>query len=99
MSLISDLEDKLEELKDKLSGDFHSVVLRLESVFDHVKSAEFQDDVKETLASEIHTAASHVEAVADAVRSNVDDAAEAVDSADNAVNKAAAKKPAPKAAK
>lgn len=89
MSFITDLETKLEALKDKLSGDFHTVVLRLEAVFNHVKSAEFQDSVKEAIVSDIHTAASHVEAVADTLRSDADVVDKAVDVADDAVDSAA----------
>ena len=88
MTFVQDLEAKLEGLKDKVEGDLHSLVLKLESVFSRVHQAQLADTLKAAVTADIHAAASHVEAVADALRSDVDVVDETVDSADDAVDKA-----------
>lgn len=92
MSVFADVEAKLASLKDKVEGDLHALVLKLEAVFQRLHNAPVEDVVKEAVASDIHAAASHVEAVADTLRSDVAVADKVVSAAADAVDKAAAKK-------
>jgi hypothetical protein len=91
MSFITNLEAKLSEVKGKVEGDLHSLVLRLESVFQRVQQSPVEEVIKEAIVSDIHAAATHIETVADTLRSNVDVVDAVVDAADNAVKKAATK--------
>lgn len=84
MSFVTDLETKLSDVKNKVEGDLHHLILKLEAVFQRVHQSHIEDTVKEAIVSDIHTAASHVEAVADTLRSDVS-------AVDKAVRKAASK--------
>lgn len=91
MSFVAEVEAKLSEVKDKVEGDLHALVLKLEGIFHRVHQAEVSGVFKQAVISDIHAAASHVGAVADALRTNADDVVKVVDAADEAVDKAAAK--------
>lgn len=91
MSVVTELETKFAELKTALAGDLHTVVVKLESVFQTVQQSPIEDVVKNTVYAELHTAATKVQAVADTVRSDVDTVDKVVDAADDAVDKAATK--------
>jgi hypothetical protein len=91
MSLVANLEAKLAEVKDKVEGDLHALVLKLEAVFQRVQRAPLEDVVKEAVVADLHTAAEHVSAVADTVRKDADVAVKVVDAADAVVDKTAGK--------
>lgn len=91
MSFVTEVEAKLSEVKGKVEGDLHALVLKLEGIFHRVHQAEVSGVFKQAVISDIHAAASHVEAVAEAVQSNVDEAAKVVDTAVTAVKKTAGK--------
>lgn len=74
MSVFTDVETKLGELKDKVEGDLHALVVHLESIFQHVNLSPVEAVVKEAVATDIHAAATQVEAVADTLKSEVTDA-------------------------
>lgn len=88
MSVFTDVEGKFVELKSKLDGELHALVVKLESVFQHVQSSPVEAVVKEAVATDLHAAATKVEAVADTMRSDVDVVDKAVDAADTAVDTA-----------
>lgn len=74
MSVFSELETKLADVKNKVEGDLHALVVRLESIFQHIHLAPVEDVIKEAVAADIHAAATQVETVADTLRSEVTDA-------------------------
>lgn len=71
MSFVTEVEAKLSEVKDKVEGDLHALILKLEGIFHRVHQAEVSGVLKQAVISDIHAAASHVESVADAVRVDV----------------------------
>ena len=77
MSFVAEVEAKLFEVKNKVEGDLHELVLKLEGIFHRVHQAELSGVFKQAVLSDIHAAVSHVEAVAD----------QAVDTADSVVKK------------
>lgn len=91
MSVFSELESKLVDLKNKVNGELRSLVLNLESVFQHVHKSPVENVVKEAVASNIHDAATSVERLADTLRSDTDAVDQAVVVADTAVKKTATK--------
>jgi len=91
MSFVTEVEAKLSDVKSKVEGDLHALVLKLETIFHRVHQVEASGVFKQAIVSDIHAAASHVEAVADVLRANVDAAVKVVDAADDAVDKAATK--------
>lgn len=89
MSFVTEVEAKLSEVKGKVEGDLHALVLKLEGIFHRVHQAEVSGVLKQAVISDIHAAASHVESVADAVRANVSEVvAEATKTAESVVEKA-----------
>jgi len=74
MSVFTDLETKFSELKDNLEGDLHTLVVKLESVFQHIHLAPVEDVVKQAVAEDLHAAAAQVETVASTLKSEVTDA-------------------------
>jgi len=74
MSVFTELETKLADVKNKVEGDLHALVVKLESIFQHVQLAPVEDLVKEAVAADIHAAATQVETISDTLRSEVTDA-------------------------
>lgn len=74
MSVFTELEAKLADVKGKVEGDLHVLVTKLESIFQHIHLAPVEDVVKEAVAADIHAAATQVETVATTLRSEVTDA-------------------------
>lgn len=74
MSVFAELETKLATLKNEVEGDLHTLVVKLESIFQHVKLSPVEDLVKQAVAEDIHTAADQVSTVAETLRSEVTDA-------------------------
>lgn len=74
MSVFAELETKLAEVKDNVEGDLHALVVKLESIFQHIKLAPVEDVVKKAVAEDVHAAATQVENVAETLRSEVTDA-------------------------
>lgn len=91
MTFVNEVETKLTDVKNKVEGDLHSLVLKLEGIFHRVHQAEVSGVLKQAVISDIHDAATHVEAVADTLRSDVDVVDKVADAADVAVDEAAAK--------
>jgi|SRR5690242_5058397 len=96
MTFVQDLEAKFSHLKDVAEGDLHSLVLKLEAVFNRVHLAVVSDGLKQAVSSDIHAALEHVAVVADDVRAKADVAVAVVDEADSAFD-AVVEKTAPKA--
>jgi len=71
MTVFTELEAKLAEIKGKVEGDLHVLVTKLESIFQHIHLAPVENVFKEAVASDIHAAASQVELVAQTLRSEV----------------------------
>lgn len=74
MSVFAELEAKLAAVKDNVEGDLHALVVKLESIFQHIHLAPVEDVVKKAVAEDIHAAATQVENVAATLRSEVTDA-------------------------
>lgn len=74
MSVFAELETKLATLKDSVEGDLHTLVVKLESIFQHIHLAPVEDVVKQAVAEDVHAAATQVENVAATLRSEVTDA-------------------------
>lgn len=74
MSVFAELETKLADVKNSVEGDLHALVVKLESIFQHVKLAPVEDVVKEAVAEDVHAAATQVENVAATLKSEVTDA-------------------------
>lgn len=91
MSVFTDVEAKLVDVKNRVEGDLHTLLTHLEAVFQRVQQSPVEDVVKEAVASDIHAAAVKVDAVADTLRSDVNVANEVVTTAVDAVDSAAAK--------
>jgi hypothetical protein len=91
MSVFTDVEAKLVDVKNKVEGDLHTLLTHLEAVFQRVQQAPVEDIVKTAVASDIHAAAVKVEAVADTLRSDVNVADKVVNVAADAVDNAATK--------
>jgi hypothetical protein len=96
MTFVQDLEAKFSHLKDVAEGDLHSLVLKLEAVFNRVHGALVSDVLKQAVSADIHTALEHVAVVADDVRAKADLVDEVVDEADSALDKVVAPKTAAK---
>jgi hypothetical protein len=91
MSVFTDVEAKLVDVKNKVEGDLHVLLTHLQSVLEHVHQAPVEEIVKTAVASDIHAAAVKVEAVADTLRSDVNVADKVVNAAADAVDKTATK--------
>lgn len=91
MTFVQDLEAKFSHLKDVAEGDLHSLVLKLEAVFNRVHVALVADTLKQAVSSDIHAALEHVAVVADDVRAKADQADSTLDTVVDAVDKAADK--------
>lgn len=89
MSVFTDLDAKLTELKTKVEGDLHTLVTKLQAVAHHVQASNVEPVVKEAVATDLHDATQKVADVADTLRADADVADKAVDTADAAVDVAA----------
>ena len=88
MNPIQEASDKLKVVKDKVVGDLHDVILRLEAVLQHLQISSTETVIKDAVAHEVSSAAVSVGHVADTLRSEVDDADVTADSTVNAVESA-----------
>lgn len=79
MSVVTDVNDKLNEVKDKVEGDLKILVEKLESIFQHIQASPVEDVVKNAVAEDVDAAATTVEHVSDSIRSDVDSVDNAVD--------------------
>lgn len=89
MSIVEDLQSRLETVKSKAEGDLRDLVKHLEAAFQHLHISHAEPVVKEAVASELHMAAIKVDNIANQTRMEADLADKAIDTVDNAVNKAA----------
>lgn len=93
MSFVQELEAKFSHLKDVAEGDLHSLVLKLEAVFNRVHVAVVSDGLKQAVSADIHTALEHAAAVADNVRTKADVVDKVVDLADSKLDAVVDSKP------
>jgi hypothetical protein len=91
MSVFTELDTKLSDLKKELTGDLHTLVTKLQAVAHHVQASNVEPVVKEAVATDLHDATQKVADVADTLRADADVADKAVDTADVAVDDVAAK--------
>lgn len=88
MSIVEDLQSRFEIVKGKAEGDLKDLVKHLEAAFQHLHISHAEPVVKEAVTNELHMAAIKVDNIANQVRMESDLADKAIDSADDAVNKA-----------
>jgi hypothetical protein len=65
------VETKLVNLKNTAEGDLRALVVKLESIYQHVINSHVEDVVKAAVTADVHDAATKAEAIADTLRSDV----------------------------
>lgn len=79
MSVVTELETKLANLKNTADGDLHALVVKLEAIYQHVVGSHVETVVKDAVVADVHEAATKAQAIADTMRSDVDAADNVVD--------------------
>jgi hypothetical protein len=86
MNVETEVAVKLAKLKNSVDGDLHDLVVKLESIFQHITNSHSEDVVKAAVVADVAVAASHVKTIADTVRADADTADQVIDTVDSAVD-------------
>lgn len=85
MSAIATLQEKIDDLKTKVSGDLHDLVKHIEAAVQHLHTSHTETVVKDAVVADLSSATDKVANIANTVRMESDLADKAVDAVDDAV--------------